>query len=90
MTFMCQGDIVKHFKRETCTDAELAQNKYLYKIITIANHTETDEPLVIYQALYMPFGVYARPLAMFCEKVDATKYPQIKQKFRFEKYNGDV
>lgn len=40
-----------------------------YKIITLANHTETKEPLVIYQSI--SFGsTYARPLSIWCETVE--------------------
>lgn len=80
-TFM-PGDIVRHFKREL---VDPKTNQYLYEIIHVANHTETGEPLMIYRALYSPFGVYARPLAMFMSEVDHVKYPDIKQKYRFEK-----
>lgn len=76
------GDIVAHFKRE---QVDKTTNKYLYRIITLATHTETEETLVIYEALYEPFGVFARPLDMFLSEVDYDKYPDIKQKYRFEK-----
>lgn len=85
------GDIVKHFKRETIEDLSVNPNIYLYQIIDIAKHTETNEKLVIYKALYkdvstgVNFGTYARPYDMFVSKVDKEKYPDIKQKYRFEK-----
>lgn len=77
------GDIVRHFKREL----DESSSKYLYRIIGEANHTESGERLMVYQALYGDLGIYARPLEMFYSKVDKEKYPNIKQKYRFEKNN---
>lgn len=76
------GDIVQHFKREWVS-AETSE--YLYKVLAFATHTETEESLVIYQALYAPFKVCARPYAMFMSEVDKEKYPDIRQKYRFER-----
>ena len=86
------GDIVKHFKRETMTDLQLEKepNLYLYEIIGTARHTENQEEIMIYKPLYKTectSGVdyAARPLKMFLSEVDHDKYPDIKQKYRFEK-----
>lgn len=84
------GLLVKHFKRET-SDLTKCPTKYLYQIMAIAKHSETKEELVIYQALYendkVPLGyICARPLDMFLSEVDSVKYPDIKQKYRFEKF----
>lgn len=79
------GDIVRHFKYETLSEKEKRENKYTYVIRDFARHTETEEELVVYQALYGDFGTYARPKTMFLSEVDGEKYPNIKQRYRFER-----
>lgn len=78
------GKIIRHFKRDFLTNEEKATNKYLYQVIGIATHSETKEPLLIYQGLYCPFDIYARPLAMAEEKTDKVKYPNAIQEYRLE------
>lgn len=75
------GDIVQHFKRELTPNPT---QEYLYKIIAFAQHSETNEKLVIYQGLYPPFKTCARPYEMFVSKVDSVKYPNVHQSYRFE------
>ena len=40
-----------------------------YRVLGLARHSETQETLVLYQALYGEYGLWVRPLSMFCETV---------------------
>lgn len=66
------GQIYRHFKGN------------LYRIVTLAEDSETGNMLVIYQALYGKYKVYARPLSMFVERLDKRQYPDAEADFRFE------
>ena len=66
------GRVVTHFKGKD------------YLVLDIAIHTESGKDLIIYKALYGENNVYARPVKMFLSEVDHEKYPETKQKYRFE------
>ena len=70
------GGVYRHFKGNIAT------------VITIAKDSETMEDLVIYSCTSLDpnhvNGIYARNKKMFLSEVDHKKYPDIKQKYRFE------
>lgn len=55
---MIQAGVYRHYKGNT------------YQVIGIAKHSETEEDLVVYRALYGAFGLWVRPIDMFCEEVE--------------------
>ena len=42
----------------------------LYEVVDVATHSETEERLVVYRALYGERGLWVRPLDMFTETVE--------------------
>ncbi len=61
----------------------------LYKVLDIVNDSESNDDkelkkVVIYQALYGENLKWARPYDMFNSLVDKEKYPDVKQKYRFQ------
>lgn len=69
------GDLVQHFKGG------------LYKIISVATHTETEEPMVVYQSFQdeSQGRLWVRPYEMFVSPVDKTKYPEVESLYRMTK-----
>lgn len=67
--------IYKHFKGD------------LYLVEDIAIDSETERKVVVYRALYEDSKLYVRDLEMFMSVVDKEKYPEVKQKYRFELQN---
>lgn len=63
----------------------------LYKVLDIVFDSESNseelKKVVIYEALYGEHLKWARPYDMFNSLVDKNKYPNIKQKYRFEEIN---
>lgn len=65
------GEYYRHFKN------------HWYKVIDLAEHTETREKMVIYKTLYGDKGTFARPINMFLELVPEEKENPTGQKYRF-------
>ena len=67
------GEVWRHFKGNC------------YLIIAAARHTETGKCMWFIKRFYGTYKDYLRPLDMFMSEVDRVKYPDVKQKYRFEK-----
>ena len=64
--------VYKHFKGD------------YYLVVDVANDSETKEKYGVYRRLYGDGSLWIRPLDMFLSEVDHNKYPNVKQKYRFE------
>jgi len=69
-----KGKIFRHFKGD------------LYLFIDLVKHSETQETLVLYRALYGECGLFVRPYDMFVEKVPEGKENPTGQTYRFERF----
>ena len=65
--------IYKHFKGD------------YYLLVDVAKHSETGETYVLYRQMYGDESLWIRPVDIFLEEVDREKYPDVEQKYRFEK-----
>lgn len=72
------GKRYRHFKGKT------------YVVTDIAVHTESEEIMVIYKCFTDPLVTWCRPLTMFLSNADCKKYPNVKQKKRFEVLSKNV
>lgn len=68
------GGIYRHFKGTH------------YKVIAVAKDSETLEEKVVYTNVDTE-ATWIRPIDEFLSLVDKNKYPNIKQKYRFEEVN---
>lgn len=67
-----KGKIFRHFKGD------------LYLVEDFVMHSETQEKMVLYRALYGECGLFVRPYSMFIEEVPSDKINPTGQKYRFE------
>lgn len=67
------GEFYRHFKGKT------------YQVKMLALDSETQRELVVYQAMYEPYQYWVRDLEEFMGMVDTHKYPDVGEKYRFEK-----
>ena len=56
-----------------------------YQVTAIARDANTEEKVVVYQALYGEEEFWVRPYEEFASEVDREKYPDAEQTWRFEK-----
>ena len=52
-----------------------------YQLLAVVHHSEEDAPYALYRALYGNFGLWVRPLQMFCENVSIDGEPVARFNF---------
>lgn len=67
-----RGRIYRHFKGDR------------YLVEDFATDSESGLPVVVYRKLYDDGSLWVRPLEMFAGEVDHAKYPDVRQRYRFE------
>jgi hypothetical protein len=72
MRILTINGIYKHFKGN------------YYVVIDTARSSETNEKFVIYKKIKGDGSLWIRPVDEFLSEVDHEKYPDVKQKYRFE------
>lgn len=90
--------VIDAMEKELCERKVYVGKRYRHfkgfevEVIATATHTETNEKMVVYYCDSFDGkshkkdenSVYVRPLDMFLSEVDHEKYPEEKQKYRFE------
>ena len=69
------GRVYRHYKGD------------YYLVEGIALHTETEEEMGVYRALYGNCELFVRPKDLFLRKIDKEKYPDTEQEYAFELQN---
>lgn len=77
MTEVVIGELYRHFKGK------------LYQVLNVAFMEDSDEKMVVYQALYGDYKVYVRSYESFAGPVDRIKYPKAEQAMRFERLSPE-
>ena len=85
---MRSQETAKHYKERMVGKKYRHFKGNVYIVTDIAVHSETSEMIVIYKSSENPLFTWARPFKMFVSPVDKEKYPEVKQKMRFEELDS--
>ena len=77
-----KGQLYKHFKGHTYIILEMAYDSDKYN-----EDNPLDSRVVVYQNVESK-QIWVRPYDEFVSEVDHNKYPDVKQKYRFQKINN--